>query len=613
MTEKTVQAKWFKYIIEIVTLTLILGFLVGVVVGFVRGWKYTSNGLFSLTIDTLRLGINESVLTVLILGVLYLVIFLALYRKIKHAKWSCLVSSAIVLFPVFIFLGYRINQLYVTGFFEPRAIVLNLIIGAGFILLWILVSIGIFWWTRWRILKTATVNTRVFGALLGVFLVFNVSMFLYHKYYEPESPNVIIILIDALRPDRLGCYGNSRNTSPNIDAFAEDSVLFTQAISQATFTKTSIASLFTSLYPYQHGVYGDTVDGTTSDILGEGETTLAEVLLRDGFSTAAWVHNPHLRSNMGFSQGFIEYDDRPAGMENINKRFSRWISQVGNKHKFFAYIHYLDLHDPYRPKPPYDTMYGVYSDVYSGIDFKNWGAYLAEIRENKRRLDKKDVDQLLAYYDGQLTYIDSQVGLLLEYLKREGLYDNSLIIITADHGDGFMEHGFISHSYKPYDELLRVPLIIKFPHSEYGGKVVNSQVRLIDVMPTILDILGVKTESKLSGLSLLGYVDDDGNKDRKVNFPDYSISEHNTRRISFVAIRTEKYKYIYYPDGEAEFYDLSADPKEQNNIMKMKPSEADGLHKMALSVAQNRKVGNTGKVVLDKKTVDELKALGYVQ
>ena len=128
-------------------------------------------------------------------------------------------------------------------------------------------------------------------------------------------------------------------------------------------------------------------------------------------------------------------------------------------------------------------------------------------------------------------------------------------------------------------------------------------------MPTILDILGVKTESNLSGFSLLGYVDEG----QKIDFPEYSISEHNTRHISFVAIRTEKYKYIYYPDREAEFYDLSVDPKEQNNIIKMKPGEADGLHKMALSVAQDRKVGNTGKVVLDKKTVDELKALGYVQ
>ena len=611
MMRGIIQARWLKYFTEILTLTLLLGLVGGVVVGLVRGWKYALNGLFPLTLDTLKLSINESILIAFILLVICLLIFLALYRLIKHAKRSCLLSSAVVLFPILLFLGYRINQLYITGFFEPKAIISNLAIGVAFILLWFIAASGLFLWTRWRILKTTTVHIKGLCALLAVVLVFNVVP-LFHELYQRDNPNVIILLIDALRADHLSCYGNIRKTSPNIDEFAKDSALFTQAISQATYTKTSIASLFTSLYPYQHGVYGDTVDNITSDVLGEEEKTLAEDLLQNGFLTMAWVRNPHLRSYMGFAQGFVEYHDRQHEIEDINKRFIKWLIEVGKNHEFFAYIHYLDLHDPYRPKPPYDTMYGVYSNVYSGIDLKNWGTYLIDIRESKRKLEENDVEQLKAYYDGQLTYIDSQIGLLLDELKKLGLYDNTLIILTADHGDGFMEHGFISHSYKPYDELLRVPLIIKFPNSQFGGEIVRSQVRLIDVMPTILDLLRIKTDSKLSGFSLLNYLDDDRNKDKKIDFPTYAISEHNTRRISFASIRTEKFKYIHFPDKEDEFYDLSIDPKEQNNIIDKRGDEAEKFNKMALGVAQERKQKDTGKAVLDEQTVEELKALGYM-
>jgi len=610
------QARWFKYPIEVLTLTFLVGLVGGVALGLLRGWEYASNGLFSVTLDALRLSVNESVLVVFIPLVLYLAIFLVLYRMIRHAKWSSLISSAFVLLPLLLFLGYRINKINHiswSNFFRHEAIIFNLKVGIGFILLWLLVSIGLFIWTRWRILKTTTFSINGLGALLGIVLVFNASMLLFHRMYATDSPNVIILLIDALRADRLSCYGNSRNTSPNIDKFAKDSVLFTQAISQSTFTKTSVSSLFTSLYPYQHGVYEgntrDTENNITSDVLGEEEMTLAEVLLQNGFLTMAWVHNAQLRSYMGFAEGFVEYDEPAGDIKSINKRFIRWIDWIGKRHRFFAYIHYLDLHDPYRPKPPYDTMYGVYSDVYSEIDFKDWGRHRKEIRENKRKLEKKDIDQLLAYYDGQLTYIDSQIGLLLEYLKKEGLYDNTLIIITADHGDGFMEHGFISHSNTPYDELLRVPLIIKFPKSVYAGKVVRSQVRLIDVMPTILDYLGIRTDSELSGFSLLNYLDDNRNKGKKIDFPKYAISEHHNT----LSIRTEKYKYIHSPNKEDEFYDLSVDPKERNNIIDLRRDEAERFRKMALKVAQERKEKNTRKAVLDKKTVEELKALGYVQ
>jgi arylsulfatase A-like enzyme len=280
----------------------------------------------------------------------------------------------------------------------------------------------------------------------------------------------------------------------------------------------------------------------------------------------------------------------------MNKKFMEWTKGIGKKHKFFAYLHYNDLHAPYRPKPPYDTLYlGKIGSGYEGTT---------------------DLDRRKALYDGQLTYIDTQIGILLNNLKKEGLYDNTLIVITGDHGEGFGEHGIMEHSKPPYDILTRVPLIIKFPQSSYAGRSVNNQVRLIDVMPTILDFLQIKTDRKLSGFSLLNYLDND-KKDR-VNYPKYAISELFNRlhfRENSLSIRTEEFKYIYFLNREDELYNLKTDPKEENNIIKLKPEIAERFREMLPPILsqseKNRK--RTLKVNYDKKMVEELKALGYIQ
>lgn len=623
MIRRIDQTKWLKYLFEALTLTLILGIFGGIVIGLLRSWKYISKGLFLLSLDILSLSIDYSLLVAFLFLLLYLFLFLALYRVIRRVEWTCFLAGAVSCIPFFLFFGYGINQIngiYRSNFFTREAFIFNLKIGLGFVFLWFLVSMGLFFWTRSRILKTSTLSIRGLGLLLSTVLVLNIAILSFYKLYATDSPNVIILLIDALRADHLSCYGYSRNTTPNIDEFAKGSVIFTQAISQSTYTKTSIASLFTSRYPYEHGVYENEKDSEGdihSDILSAKETTLAEALLQNGFLTMAWLEQTELRAYMGFSQGFVEYNEQQGRIQYINQKFIKWLNGIGKKHKFFAYIHIIDLHDPYRPEPPYDTMYGVYSDVYAGnvLEKANYEPFLRAIREGKRKLEKRDVDQLIAYYDGLLTYTDSQIGLLLEELKKAGLYDNTLIILTADHGDGFMKHGFVSHLTTPYDGLLHVPLIIKFPKSVYAGRVVKNQVRLIDVMPTILDFLKIKTDSKLEGFSLLNYLD--ANKRNGNNFPKYAYSEVLDRydRHYLTSIRTERFKYIDFPGKKDEFYDLIVDPKEQNNIIDSKRDEAEKFHKMALAIALERekKKKEVGKVILDKKAVEELKALGYIQ
>lgn len=571
--------------------------------GLIKGWKYAQQGYLLLILDSLYLSMNKILLIVLLLLVLYMVMFLALRYVIKNTKWGCFVASAISCLPFFLLWGYTVNRSVYSTFFEWESIVLNLKVGIGFVLLWLLASVGLFIWTKSRILKTQPVNIRLLSSLLGIVLVFNVSMYLFYNFHtvKKDSPNVLFILVDCLGAGHLSSYGYSRNTTPNIDEFSKDAVIFSQAISQSTFTKTSIASLFTSLYPYQHGVYRgsgevfDALKGTlTTDTLGNEETTLAEVLLRNGFLTTAWVHQGQISSYMGFSQGFVDYHERPGGIDSTNTKFMKWAKRIGKKVEFFAYIHYLDLHSPYRPKPPYDTL------------------YVSKAGEDKR--DSNRFDYPRALYDGQLTYIDTEIGTLLDNLKKEGLYDNTLIILAADHGDAFGLHGSIGHSKAPYDEVIRVPLIIKFPKSSYAGKVVKNQVRLIDVMPTILDFLNIKIDGRLEGFSLLTYID---NKDRnnKNDFPKYAISEiyNKVLGIDSLSIRTVGFKYIHFRNKGDELYDLKADPEEKNNIIELKPSVAEEFRQMLPPILSAKNQKRVKQATLDKKTIEELKALGYIQ
>ncbi len=630
MMERIARTSWLNYFIEGISIAIIFGLFYGILLSIVIGWELLSERFFVYFIDILKQSINKSILNAFLFICLYISQFLVLQRMFKNTKWASLMAGALSFLPFFLFWGYRINQENNIGwgkFFEQDAIFFNLKVGVGFVLLWLLVTTGLFLWSRSRVLKTSPVNIRALSVILSIILLLNVSIYSFHRLYEPEHPNVIILLIDALRADHLSCYGYSRDTTPNIDKFSKDAVMFTQAISHSTFTKTSVASLFTSRYPYQHGVYWGnnkhSSDNITSDLLGEEEITLAELLLQNGFVTLSWVHNAHLNPYLGFGQGFFEYKTfegswhKVSSIRRINEDFLKEIGELelGHEYNFFAYLHYADVHGPYRPRSPYDTMFGVYSsDVYSGIDFDNWGYHRAQIIEGKKNIDKNDVDQLMAYYDGQILRLDRQIGFLLEELKKAGLYDNTLIVLTADHGEAFMEHGFLFHNEPPYDELIRVPLIIKFPNSLYRGRVVESQVQLIDVMPTILDFLKIKANGKLEGLSLLNYLDKSRSKNIKINSPRYAVSEIRLDEGGLaVSVRTEKYKYIDFQDKKDELYDLRVDPREKNNIIDSKPIQAEKLGRIAQYVVSEGKKKNTQKATLDKKTIEELKALGYVQ
>ena len=439
---------------------------------------------------------------------------------------------------------------------------------------------------------------------------------------DPDRPDILILLVDALRADHLSAYGHSRQTTPAIDSLARDGVLFAQTISQSTFTKTSVASLFTGRYPHQHGVYWGSHQGAdgqiTSDLLRGDETTLAEALRERGYLTSAWVQNSHRREVMGVGQGFVEYHDQQGHIERIHDRFLAWARGAGRRYSFFTYLHYIDLHDPYRPPPPYDTLFAqgadaATPDVYADVDFAEWGAYLEDVRQGRVELSGADVRRLEELYDGQLRAIDDQIGVLLHHLQELGLYDDTLIVLTADHGDGFLEHGFISHSTTPYEELVRVPLILKFPRGKYRGRTVERQVRLVDLMPTLLELAGAPVDRliaklELPGCSLLGELEGAAPAARC----GVAVSEiaEDEGAPPTIAVRTERFKWI--ERGAGELYALDVDPEERSDLSQTPPAEALPLAELARSLTERRDAEGE-RLELDEEMIRELKALGYIE
>ena len=433
-----------------------------------------------------------------------------------------------------------------------------------------------------------------------------------------SCPNVFVLLVDCLRADHLSAVGYHRQTTSQIDRLADDGVLFTQAIAPSTFTKTSIASLFTGRDPNKHGVYSggaDQAGNVVSDVLPESEVTLAEVLSVTGYRTIGLALQAHLRGYMGFAQGFDEYDADAGGTYEINQRLLDRLALLGQSDGIFAYLHYIDLHDPYMPWHPYDTMYGVYREnLYDELDLGNWSEQLRQIRDGEQKLDERQVLQLIANYDGLLTFIDGEIGDFLDVLRRRGLYDDALIILTSDHGDAFMEHGFISHSSRPYDELIHVPLIMKLPGGHQAGRVVTRQVRLIDVMPTVLDIVGVGYTIQGSDAESL-LPDMEGQPRTEVSpiaVSEFAYSVDST--YPTVALRTADRKYIHYPNSDwDELFDLSSDPGETINLRDRRQEEAREWLGRAQSIAGRFRRDSKPRTKIEESDAEALRSLGYLQ
>jgi arylsulfatase A-like enzyme len=455
------------------------------------------------------------------------------------------------------------------------------------------------------------------------------------RAWSPEAvagrPNVLIVLIDTLRPDRLGAYGYHRNTSPHIDRIAAEGWVFSRAVAQASWTKPSIASMFTGLYASQTSVdpgtwahEGDR--GVVVQALAAEHVTLAERLAAAGYETAAFGSNHHLLPELGFSQGFLTYDWETAtairsarvrqflqrfirtgfAAEWINDHFLQWLDRHGDAERpFFAYLHHIDVHWPFLAPPPYA---GMYAEVEPAVDFNDPAFWTPTIERLNRGegppVDERTMRAMNDAYDEGIHYVDAGLGTIFDELRRRGLYDDTLILITSDHGEEFLEHGSLGHGHTLYDELILVPLIVKFPcpGPHCARRVVESQVELVDIFPTVVHEAGLSPDAHLVGRHLSEAAADER----------YAYSEHSER----VAVRDRAWKWIYSArEDSGELYHLTRDPGESRNLAAAAPDLVSELTIQALdfSATHRRVVAADDFIRADQRMLENLRALGYVR
>jgi arylsulfatase A-like enzyme len=457
---------------------------------------------------------------------------------------------------------------------------------------------------------------------------------------------VVLISIDTLRADRLNAYGfSARTVSPNIDGLARDGILFENHIAAAPWTTPSHLSLLTSLYPSAHGVTGsfrdeskELAEGGNFEKLSESTVTLAEALSARGFATGAFTGGVTLDPKIGFAQGFSLYDTSMYKLSNENMgAMSAWVRGRGPG-RFFLFWHNFEVHAPYL-----ETHF--LPEVLPPAKVRKVREALSPLEERVlkgRAIGKGTADALEqlgvltqpvceALYVGGIRSVDRWVGRLLDLLRERGLYERALIVLTSDHGEEIGERGpdrvYDQHGHTLYEELLRVPLIVKLPGQERAGTRVSEVTRAVDVMPTILDLLGYAGDvPAMQGTSLR---------------PAWEGSD--TVRIAYAeslgipaeakALRTDRYKYVvsisaadvaqhgrqYVPPEPAarELFDLREDPGERQNLLASPRAGQLAVLAEMLDERLRRHVasqhGQAEKVQLDQETVDKLKALGYVQ
>ncbi len=425
---------------------------------------------------------------------------------------------------------------------------------------------------------------------------------------KPAKPNLILISLDTLRADHLGCYGYPKNTTPHIDRLAEQGVVVKTVISQAPFTMSSHMSLLTSLYPSFHGV-----NKLKDSYLDSKVTTLAEVLYNQGYRTWAITGGGQLSSNYGFAEGFetfIEYNNKTDVERKVKETIDFLEQQKDNN--FFVFFHTFRPHAPYRAPAPYNTMF---DPDYTG-DVTGDTATLNEINNGTRKITPRDVQHIASLYDGDIRHTDEALAPLFDYIKSAKLDSNTLIVITSDHGEEFGEHGKVAlHSHTLYDELLHIPLILVAPHLLPAGKVVEQQVRSIDITPTILELIGVPKVEAMQGSSLVNLIRSGTEKGPE----QYAFSERLATDSTYLrSVRSPSFKFICQENRDNHdriyyYFNLKNDPHEQKNLDPSGIKEKGLMSQIQFLIDHER---TAKKVVrereLDSETLETLKALGYV-
>ncbi|GAB4340084.1 MAG: sulfatase [Candidatus Abyssubacteria bacterium] len=442
-------------------------------------------------------------------------------------------------------------------------------------------------------------------ALMSAILIGGVVAFATCSALDSEErDNVVLIIIDTIRPDRLGCYGYSLPTSPNIDRFASEGTLFTQAVTCAPVTLPSVSAILTSTYPVFNNVRYNGLF-----FLDDSALTLAEILKERGYTTAAFIGAFPLDSRFKVNQGFEVYDaDFSDSVKNaertwighevkgfertaaeVNERAIPWLSKNRDK-RFFLMVHYFDPHWPHEsPSPEY-------------------------------------AEKFKSPYNAEVAYTDEQTGRLLEAIDALGLRENTLVVLTGDHGEGLGAHGELTHGTYIFDTTVLIPLILRHPNRIPQGSTVEHMVRSIDIMPTILDFLRIPAGPHTQGTSLLPALKGEFQSQPillETHLPYYESGDTGHLPMKVSGLRTQEWKLVYATgekDGQpfhvAELYNVKKEPLELFNVAQQNPETFSRLMNDMNALIQKHSVGavtSNSFGEMDDETRQKLRSLGYLK
>jgi len=444
---------------------------------------------------------------------------------------------------------------------------------------------------------------------------------------ELSKPNVILVSIDTLRADHLGCYGYERNTSPFLDLLAEreGAVLFENCIAPAPSTAPSHMSLFTSLLPGVHGVPNVLPNGGANGMRHVKATKpLAYMLMKNGYTTAAITDGGNLDPSYGFDEGFETYVSEYTGVKNKVDSAISWLDQnAGREKPYFLFIHTYEVHAPYLPPAPFDEMFtgdydGWVRDVCMEFDDDRQKKVsgFASLFKKRKEFTGEDVAYLAGLYDGEIAYTDREVERFWKYLEENGLTENLVFVFLSDHGEEFGEHGEFNHK-QLYDEVVRVPLIMVLPQEAYDitENRIEEQVALIDVMPTVLKMASVAPPAYLQGTDLGPLWEGRGPAVARPAFSEIIDFDAVPRASS---VRFEGKKFVMSMNVKhLEFFDLANDPEElENRVLEMKRDSKRFFQLLKGRQIADLKLRRVHKAVKCKRKAseelaEELKQLGY--
>ena len=428
---------------------------------------------------------------------------------------------------------------------------------------------------------------------------------------ETTKPNLILISIDCLRSDHLGTYGYERETSPHIDRLAEDGVVFETAVSTSSWTLPTHMSMLTGLVPSFHGA-------TKWEKLDRSVPYLPEILADNGYQTtgvASWVYVSQV---YGFERGFDIYRvlEDPVASDVVDAAIEQLRMKKGQSH--FLFMHLLDPHWPYLPPKEFLERFGPRPRDISDLQDL--------IARAEPPPSETETNEIIRLYDGEIAFTDQELGRFFEELKSLGLYEDSLIIVTADHGEAFYEHGHWQHSQTLYDEVVRIPMIVKWAGDGLTGRI-EAQVSQADVFPSILQAAGIEPPATEAS-SLLQLADGERRSSEErtaVSEVTWRSPNETSMKLSF---RTERAKFVATLAGPVgddlgvseirneELYNLVEDPQERNNLATERGEElAPFRNRMRSFLDSARVLRSTRKgqeVELDEELLERLRALGYV-